>query len=108
MRPHLSDDTLPGRCVRQRERNIRSIFEQARRRSPYMLFMDEIDAPGAKRSRLRSDATGGAAGRLLWETEDAPARLAVLRHHLKERPVGSVEIDIEMDLPACLRKRGRA
>ena len=39
------------------ERNLASIFEAARRNTPCVLFFDEIDALGQKRSHLR---TGGA------------------------------------------------
>jgi SpoVK/Ycf46/Vps4 family AAA+-type ATPase len=40
------------------ERNLRSIFDTARRNRPCLLFFDEIDALGQKRSQLRH---GGAA-----------------------------------------------
>lgn len=42
------------------ERNLADIFEIARRNAPCVLFFDEIDAIGQKRSNLR---TGGAAMR---------------------------------------------
>lgn len=42
------------------ERNLRSIFEVARNNRPCVLFFDEIDALGMKRSQLRG---GGAAMR---------------------------------------------
>lgn len=42
------------------ERNLRSIFEAARRNRPCLLFFDEIDALGQKRAQLRH---GGAAMR---------------------------------------------
>ncbi len=42
------------------ERNLRSIFDAARRNRPCLLFFDEIDALGQKRSQLRH---GGAAMR---------------------------------------------
>jgi SpoVK/Ycf46/Vps4 family AAA+-type ATPase len=42
------------------ERNLSSIFEAARRNRPCLLFFDEIDALGQKRSQLRH---GGAAMR---------------------------------------------
>jgi SpoVK/Ycf46/Vps4 family AAA+-type ATPase len=44
----------------QSERNLHELFEEARRRAPCMLFFDEIDALGQKRSHLR-----GSAGRNL-------------------------------------------
>jgi SpoVK/Ycf46/Vps4 family AAA+-type ATPase len=37
------------------ERNIRNIFEKARKQKPCVLFFDEIDSLGYKRSRLRGD-----------------------------------------------------
>ncbi len=41
----------------QSERNLHGIFEQARAKSPCVLFFDEVDALGAKRSDMR--ASGG-------------------------------------------------
>lgn len=38
------------------ERNLRSIFDAARRNRPCLLFFDEIDALGQKRSHLRHDS----------------------------------------------------
>jgi SpoVK/Ycf46/Vps4 family AAA+-type ATPase len=37
------------------ERNIRAIFEEARKQKPCVLFFDEIDSLGYKRSRLRGE-----------------------------------------------------
>jgi SpoVK/Ycf46/Vps4 family AAA+-type ATPase len=44
--------------IGQSERNLHSIFEQARRKKPAVLFFDEVDALGASRTDMR-----GAAGR---------------------------------------------
>lgn len=40
----------------QSERNLHGIFEQARAKRPCVLFFDEVDALGAKRSDLRASA----------------------------------------------------
>ena len=44
------------------ERNLHELFMQARRNAPCVLFLDEIDALGQKRSQLRGSA---AAGRIV-------------------------------------------
>ena len=55
--------------VGQSERNIHELFEFARRKSPCVLFLDEIDALGQKRSRLRNAAMRGAVNQLLTELD---------------------------------------
>ena len=42
--------------VGQSERNIHELFEIARRNAPCVLFLDEVDAIGQKRSQLRQHA----------------------------------------------------
>ncbi|HST56704.1 MAG TPA: ATP-binding protein [Solirubrobacteraceae bacterium] len=115
----------------QSERNIREIFELARRRAPCVVFMDEIDALGQKRGHLRSGSARGTVNQLLsemdgmssnegvyvigatnhpWDVDvalrrpgrfdrmqlvlppDAPARAAVLRYHLRGRPIANVDV----------------
>jgi SpoVK/Ycf46/Vps4 family AAA+-type ATPase len=49
------DDVL-GLYYGESERNLHSIFETARRNTPCVLFLDEIDALGHKRSQLRGTA----------------------------------------------------
>ncbi|MFD6401094.1 ATP-binding protein [Nocardia sp. NPDC060249] len=39
------------------ERNVHSIFEMARRNAPCVLFLDEVDALGHKRSRMHASTT---------------------------------------------------
>jgi AAA+ superfamily predicted ATPase len=39
------------------EQNLHQLFQQARRNAPCVLFLDEVDALGAKRSQLRGSAT---------------------------------------------------
>ena len=55
------------------ERNIRSVFDTARRNEPCLLFFDEIDALGQKRSQLRggSSAMRGVVNQLLAELDGA-------------------------------------
>ncbi|MGI9605915.1 MAG: AAA family ATPase [Acidimicrobiales bacterium] len=115
------------------ERNLASIFEAARRNTPCVLFFDEIDALGRKRSQLRfsaglrsvvnqllSELDGVMANndglfvlaatnhpwdideallrpgrfdrRLLVLPPDPAAREAVLRYHLRGRPVGDIDL----------------
>ncbi|MDE9365205.1 AAA family ATPase [Luteipulveratus sp. YIM 133132] len=54
------------------ERNLRSVFDAARRNRPCLLFFDEIDALGQKRSQLRhSGAMRGVVNQLLAELDGA-------------------------------------
>jgi AAA+ superfamily predicted ATPase len=115
------------------ERNLRDLFAEARRAAPCVLFLDEIDALGHKRSQLRTSvAQRGTVNQLLseldgvqqnnegifvlaatnhpWDVDaalrrpgrldrmllvlppDAPAREAILRYHLRDRPVSGVHV----------------
>jgi AAA+ superfamily predicted ATPase len=118
--------------IGQSERNIRELFTVARDKAPCVLFLDEVDAIGQKRSQLRStpmrsavnqllleldDVSGGndgvfvlAASNHPWDVDsalrrpgrfdrtllvlppDAPAREAVFRFHLRDRPVAGIEL----------------
>ncbi|WP_130797140.1 ATP-binding protein [Streptomyces otsuchiensis] len=51
------------------ERNIREIFETARRSSPCVLFFDELDALGAKRSMTRNSGMRNTVNQLLTELD---------------------------------------
>ncbi len=51
------------------ERNVHEIFETARASTPCVLFLDEVDAIGHKRSRLSSDAMRSAVNQLLTELD---------------------------------------
>ena len=118
----------------QSERNMARIFAEARRRAPCVLFFDELDALGQKRSQLshassmrntvnqmlsEMDSLGGnndgvftlGATNHPWDIDsalrrpgrfdrmvlvlppDAPARAAILRYHLRDRPVAEVDLD---------------
>ncbi|WP_156722821.1 ATP-binding protein [Streptomyces apocyni] len=115
------------------ERNMHQVFETARRQAPCVVFLDELDALGAKRSRSQHNGMRNTVNQLLteldgidsaanegvfvlaatnvpWDVDialrrpgrldrtllvlppDAPAREAILRYHLRERPIESVDL----------------
>jgi SpoVK/Ycf46/Vps4 family AAA+-type ATPase len=118
--------------IGQSERNIHQLFETARRASPCVIFFDEVDALGQKRSHLRYSAARGTVNQLLsemdgvaasnagvyvlgatnhpWDVDvalrrpgrfdrmilvlppDRDARQAILRYHLRDRPVARVDL----------------
>jgi SpoVK/Ycf46/Vps4 family AAA+-type ATPase len=118
--------------IGQSERNLHDVFEAARRNAPCVVFLDEIDALGGKRSSLRHNAMRGTVNQLLteldgalsdnegvfvlaatnspWDVDsalrrpgrldrtllvlppDQAAREAVLRYHLRDRPVEGVDL----------------
>jgi AAA+ superfamily predicted ATPase len=118
--------------VGQSERNIHDLFEVARRNAPCVVFLDEVDAIGQKRSQLRNTPMRSAVNQLLleldsvtsdntdvfllaatnhpWDVDsalrrpgrfdrtllvlppDASAREGVFRYHLRDRPVGGIDL----------------
>ncbi|ANS66192.1 cell division control protein 48 CDC48 [Streptomyces lincolnensis] len=116
------------------ERNMHEIFQTARRRAPCVVFLDELDALGAKRSRTAHSGMRNTVNQLLteldgissaeanegvfvlaatnvpWDVDnalrrpgrldrtllvlppDGPAREAILRYHLRERPIENVDL----------------
>jgi SpoVK/Ycf46/Vps4 family AAA+-type ATPase len=56
--------------IGQSERNLHQVFEVVRRHAPCVLFLDEIDALGLKRSQVRGSAMRGAVNQLLTELDD--------------------------------------
>ncbi len=114
------------------ERNIHELFQFARREAPVVLFLDEIDALGQKRSATRNSAMRSTVNQLLteldgveggnegvfvlaatnqpWDVDpamrrpgrldrtllvlppDQEAREAILRYHLKERPIEGIDV----------------
>jgi len=118
------------------EKNVRTIFETGRRNAPCVLFLDEVDAIGHRRSRIGSGWSGlrGAVNQLLhemdsvsgdndgvfvlaatnhpWDVDpalrrpgrldrtilvlppDAAARDAILRYHLRRRPLAGIDIAV--------------
>ena len=61
---------LIDRYVGQSERNIHQLFDAARRNAPCVLFLDEVDAIGQKRSQLRNTPMRSAVNQLLLELDD--------------------------------------
>ncbi|MGW7458333.1 ATP-binding protein [Streptomyces sp. NPDC054797] len=115
------------------ERNMHEVFETARRQAPCVVFLDELDALGAKRSRTQHSGMRNTVNQLLteldgihsaanegvfvlaatnvpWDVDialrrpgrldrtllvlppDATAREAILRYHLRERPIEAVDL----------------
>jgi AAA+ superfamily predicted ATPase len=56
--------------IGQSERNIHELFATARRQAPCVVFLDEVDAIGQKRSQLRSTPMRSAVNQLLLELDD--------------------------------------
>ncbi|AXE24717.1 ATP-binding protein [Streptomyces globosus] len=115
------------------ERNMHEVFETARRQAPCVVFLDELDALGAKRSRTQHSGMRNTVNQLLteldgidsaanegvfllaatnvpWDVDialrrpgrldrtllvlppDAAAREAILRYHLRDRPIEAVDL----------------
>ena len=55
--------------VGQSERNLKDLFDLARRSAPCVLFLDEVDAIGQKRSNLRTSAMRTTVNQLLLELD---------------------------------------
>ncbi|MEU8886476.1 AAA family ATPase [Streptomyces sp. NPDC048442] len=118
--------------VGQSEKNVHEVFRAARAKAPCVVFLDELDALGAKRSRSHHSGLRNAVNQLLveldgadgdnegvfvlaatnvpWDVDlalrrpgrldrtllvlppDEAAREAILRYHLRERPIDSVDL----------------
>ncbi|GHA40557.1 cell division control protein 48 CDC48 [Streptomyces spiroverticillatus] len=118
--------------IGQSEKNVHEVFRSARRKAPCVVFLDELDALGAKRSRSHHSGLRNAVNQLLveldgvegdnegvfvlaatnvpWDVDialrrpgrldrtllvlppDEPAREAILRYHLKDRPIESIDL----------------
>ena len=55
------------------ERNVHELFQIARREAPCVLFLDEVDALGQKRSQTRNSGMRGAVVQLLTELDGVAA-----------------------------------
>lgn len=53
----------------QSERNLHDVFQYARRHAPCVLFIDEVDALGSRRSSVTSDLLRGVVNQLLTELD---------------------------------------
>jgi SpoVK/Ycf46/Vps4 family AAA+-type ATPase len=56
--------------IGQSERNLHELFQSARRNAPCVLFLDEVDAIGQKRSNMRNNAARNTVNQLLTELDD--------------------------------------
>ncbi|MEU8545574.1 ATP-binding protein [Streptomyces roseoverticillatus] len=56
------------------ERNLRELFETARRNAPCVVFLDELDALGAKRSQIRHTGLRTTVNQLLTELDGVDAQ----------------------------------
>lgn len=119
--------------IGQSEKNLHGLFEAARRHAPCVIFIDEIDALGRKRSLQRDHAGRNIVNQLLseldgsqrenegvyvlaatnhpWDVDsalrrpgrldrtvlvlppDRPARAAIVRTCLKDRPTEKIDAD---------------
>ncbi len=129
---HVSLVDVLDMYIGESERKLRAVFDTARRNAPCVLFIDEVDAIGHKRTELRGSGLRSVVQALLseldgvaesneglfvlaatnhpWDVDsalrrpgrfdrmllvlppDEPARRAVLRLHLRNRPVESVDL----------------
>ena len=79
------------------EANLHSLFVTARRHAPVVLFLDEIDAIGQKRSQSTSAAWRGVTNQLLMEMDGIGADnegLFILAAYLKDRPMEGIDLGV--------------
>ncbi|RLV08648.1 AAA family ATPase [Streptomyces griseocarneus] len=81
------------------ERNLRELFETARRNAPCVLFLDEVDALGAKRSQLRNSAMRNTVNQLLTELDGV--------HGTNEGVFVLAATNHPWDVDTALRRPGR-
>lgn len=58
-----------GMYIGQSERNLHQVFDVARRTQPCVVFLDEVDALGQKRSQVGGSARRGTVNQLLEELD---------------------------------------
>ena len=128
---HVSLADILDMYIGQSERNVKELFDMARSSVPCVLFLDELDAIGQKRSLTRNSGARTTVNQLLteldgvgsdnegvfvlaatnhpWDVDaalrrpgrldrtllvlppDRDAREAILRTHLRERPVEGID-----------------
>src|SRR5438045_1347336 len=81
------------------EKNLHEIFEAARRNAPCVLFLDEIDALGHKRSQLHSSAMRTLGNQLLAELDGMEGN--------NEGVLSLAATNAPWDVDAALRRPGR-
>jgi SpoVK/Ycf46/Vps4 family AAA+-type ATPase len=85
--------------VGESERKLHELFEQARRNAPCVLFLDEVDALGQKRSQLRLSGTRTAVNQLLDELDG--------QRHDNEGVFVLAATNHPWDVDTALRRPGR-
>ena len=128
---HVSLADVLDMYIGQSEKNVHDLFELARRSAPCVVFLDELDAIGQKRSLTRNSGMRTTVNQLLteldgvgsdndgvfvlaatnhpWDVDpalrrpgrldrmllvlppDLEAREAILRTHLKDRPIERID-----------------
>lgn len=81
------------------ERKLHAVFEQARRNAPCVLFFDEVDALGAKRSDMRTSAGRMVINQFLSELDGA--------QHANDGLLILAATNAPWHLDAALRRPGR-
>ncbi len=84
--------------IGQNERNLHEIFTVARRTAPCVLFLDEVDALGQKRSQLQGSAMRRTVNQLLEELDGLVGNEGVFVLAATNHP---------WDLDTALRRPGR-
>jgi transitional endoplasmic reticulum ATPase len=93
---------LLDRYVGESERGVRSIFERARRGSPSVLFLDEVDALAPARHSTETGATERVVSQLLTELDGLSARGEVAVLAATNRPES---VDAAILRPGRIEKR---
>ncbi len=70
---HVQLNEVLNMYIGESERHLHELFEVARRHVPCVLFIDEVDAIGHKRSDLRTSAMRGVVVQLLAELDNVAA-----------------------------------
>ncbi len=81
------------------EKNLHALFETVRANAPCVLFLDEVDAIGQKRSQLRNSALRQVVNQLLVELDDV--------HAANEGVFVLGATNHPWDVDAALRRPGR-
>ncbi len=81
------------------ERQLHTIFEEARRRAPSVLFFDEVDALGIQRAKLQSASMRGVITQFLSELDGFASR--------NDRVLVVGATNTPWDLDAAFRRPGR-
>jgi len=79
------------------EQNVQALYDEAARRAPCVVFLDEVDAIGQRRSALKGSAARGAVNQLLVAMDGA-AEVGVLTIAATNHP---------WDVDPALRRPGR-